>query len=90
MAEQLLAIDCGTQSVRALLFNSQGELIAKERIPIEPYYSTHPVWPSRTRRYFGMRCVQPASKLLASRKMSMQRNCGCFPHHPARHRCQPG
>ena len=39
MAENLLAIDCGTQSVRALLFNPRGDLLAKARVPIEPYYS---------------------------------------------------
>jgi sugar (pentulose or hexulose) kinase len=38
----ILAIDNGTQSVRALLFNAQGDLLAKSQIPIEPYYSTAP------------------------------------------------
>lgn len=38
----ILAIDCGTQSVRALLFDLQGALQAKARIPIQPYYSTAP------------------------------------------------
>ena len=42
MPENLLAIDNGTQSVRALVFDPCGELIAKQRIPIEPYYSTAP------------------------------------------------
>lgn len=42
MPENLLAIDNGTQSVRALLFNPKGKLLAKERVPIEPYYSTAP------------------------------------------------
>jgi sugar (pentulose or hexulose) kinase len=42
MAENLLAIDNGTQSVRALLFDPRGKLIAKQRIPIEPYYSDAP------------------------------------------------
>jgi len=35
----ILSIDNGTQSVRALLFNTQGKLITKVRIPIEPYFS---------------------------------------------------
>ena len=38
----LLAIDFGTQSVRALLFDLQGLLIDKIRIPIEPYFSVKP------------------------------------------------
>jgi len=42
MAENLLAIDNGTQSVRALLFDPRGKLIAKHRVPIEPYYSDAP------------------------------------------------
>jgi sugar (pentulose or hexulose) kinase len=42
MPENILAIDNGTQSVRALLFDPRGNLLAKQRIPIEPYYSTAP------------------------------------------------
>ena len=33
-----LAIDNGTQSVRALIFDQFGEEIAKARVPIEPYF----------------------------------------------------
>ncbi|NPV41538.1 MAG: carbohydrate kinase [Anaerolineae bacterium] len=42
MAENLLAIDCGTQSIRALVFDPRGNLLAKNRVLIEPYYSTAP------------------------------------------------
>ncbi|MCA2001326.1 MAG: carbohydrate kinase, partial [Chloroflexi bacterium] len=42
MPENLLAIDNGTQSVRAILFDPRGNLLAKSRVPIEPYYSTAP------------------------------------------------
>jgi len=38
----VLAIDNGTQSVRALVFDTQGNLLAKARVEIEPYYSTAP------------------------------------------------
>jgi sugar (pentulose or hexulose) kinase len=40
--ENLLAIDHGTQSVRALVFNPRGNLLARQRVPIQPYYSTAP------------------------------------------------
>ena len=40
--ELILAIDNGTQSVRALLFDPQGNLLAKSRVPIEPYTSSAP------------------------------------------------
>jgi len=42
MPENLLAIDNGTQSVRALVFDPRGNIVAKQRVPIEPYYSTAP------------------------------------------------
>ena len=44
----ILAIDSGTQSVRALLFDLRGNLLDKVRVPIEPYYSLRPGWAERT------------------------------------------
>lgn len=45
MADQyLLSIDNGTQSVRALLFDLNGNLAAKAQIPLEAYFSAHPGW----------------------------------------------
>lgn len=41
-AEHLLAIDVGTQSTRAMVFDLRGNLVAISRVPIEPYYSTAP------------------------------------------------
>lgn len=40
--DHILAIDQGTQSVRAIIFDPAGSMIAKSRIPIQPYYSTAP------------------------------------------------
>lgn len=42
MREHVLAIDNGTQSVRALLFDPRGTLLARSRVPIEPYFSEAP------------------------------------------------
>ena len=43
-ADQLLAVDVGTQSVRALLFDPVGTLLARAKVPIEPYVAPHPGW----------------------------------------------
>ena len=40
----ILAIDNGTQSVRALLFDLQGNLAARAQVMLEPYFSEHPGW----------------------------------------------
>jgi sugar (pentulose or hexulose) kinase len=43
-ADHALAIDVGTQSVRAILFDPSGNLVAIGRVPIEPYVSPEPGW----------------------------------------------
>ena len=43
-ADHLLAIDVGTQSTRALLFDPRGTLLASARVPYEPYVSPKPGW----------------------------------------------
>jgi len=48
----ILAIDTGTQSVRALVFDLRGNLIAKARVPIESYYSEQPGWAEQRPEYF--------------------------------------
>lgn len=40
----LLAIDQGTQSARALVFDAQGNMVARARQAIEPYFSAQPGW----------------------------------------------
>lgn len=46
MAEKdlLLAIDNGTQSLKALIFDLQGKLLAKELVAFTPYFSEQPAW----------------------------------------------
>lgn len=38
----ILSIDFGTQSVRALIFDVQGNLLLNSQAPIQPYFSTEP------------------------------------------------
>ncbi len=40
----ILAIDNGTQSVRAILFDLAGNIVAKSQVHLEAYFSTHPGW----------------------------------------------
>ncbi|RMF13592.1 MAG: carbohydrate kinase [Gammaproteobacteria bacterium] len=40
----VLAIDNGTQSVRTLLINHKGDVLAKGKCEIEPYFSQKPGW----------------------------------------------
>ena len=42
--ELLLAIDCGTQSARALLFDLEGNLVARTQQPLTDYRTPQPGW----------------------------------------------
>ncbi|RRJ84643.1 FGGY-family carbohydrate kinase [Aestuariirhabdus litorea] len=54
MAESglILALDNGTQSLRALLFDLRGELVAKAKVELEAYYSHSPGWAEQDPDYF--------------------------------------
>lgn len=44
MHEVILSIDCGTQSLRAILFSSEGRLLHMVKIDYKPYFSSRPGW----------------------------------------------
>lgn len=65
-AEPLIfTIDNGTQSVRALLFDAEGNLVGKGKQEIEPYFSVQPGWAEQHPEYFW-ESLGKACKLLWS------------------------
>lgn len=58
----LLAIDNGTQSVRALLFDLQGNLLGKGKVNYRRITRRNRVGPSRTRNITGRNSARPASR----------------------------
>ncbi|HUV15698.1 MAG TPA: FGGY-family carbohydrate kinase [Pelolinea sp.] len=68
MGENLLAIDCGTQSVRALLFNPHGDLLVKSKVPIEQYYSENPGWAEQDPEVFWKALCQACLQLFKDKK----------------------
>lgn len=62
----LLAIDNGTQSVRALLFDLAGNLVGKGKVELEPYYSAHPGWAEQDPEYYWRSLGEACRQLWAS------------------------
>lgn len=58
-----LTIDNGTQSVRALVFDQLGNLIAKTKVDIEPYKSPQPNWAEQDANYFWQALCQACQEL---------------------------
>jgi sugar (pentulose or hexulose) kinase len=68
----LLAIDNGTQSVRALLFDLHGNLVDKVRIPINSYYSDQPGWAEQDPEYFWEKLCFACQTLWAQTHISKE------------------
>ena len=62
-ADHILAIDNGTQSVRALLFDPQGNLISKTLVPLAPYFSVQPGWAEQRPGYYWESLCQACQQL---------------------------
>jgi sugar (pentulose or hexulose) kinase len=54
----LLSIDCGTQSVRALLFDPLGQLVAKSQVSLDDYVLPQPGWMEHDVDGFWAACAQ--------------------------------
>jgi sugar (pentulose or hexulose) kinase len=61
--DHVLAIDNGTQSVRALLFDLEGNLVAKSLVPLEPYFSEQPGWAEQDPVYYWESLCQACQQL---------------------------
>ncbi len=61
----LLAIDNGTQSVRALIFDLQGNLVDKAQVTISSYQSPEPGWMENDPEAFWQALCQACQKLWA-------------------------
>ena len=65
----LLAIDNGTQSVRALLFDLQGNLVDKAQVMITSYQSPHPGWTENAPDAFWQSMCQACQQLWATSRV---------------------
>ncbi|NLC29855.1 MAG: carbohydrate kinase, partial [Chloroflexi bacterium] len=63
--EHLLAIDVGTQSTRALIFDLQGNLLAKAQIPLPTYNAPKPGWAELEPKLFWDSLCKACHKLWA-------------------------
>jgi len=66
MEKMILSIDCGTQSLRALLFSPTGKLLDKVQVEYEPYYSLKPGWAEQDAEVFWKSLCRACLALHAS------------------------
>jgi sugar (pentulose or hexulose) kinase len=72
----LLAIDNGTQSVRALLFDLAGTLVAMQRVPLEGYVAAQPGWHEHDVELFWANAAAACTRLWAQQPALRDRVAG--------------
>lgn len=68
----VLAIDNGTQSIRALVFDTQGNVVAKSKVDLEAYFSREPGWAEQEADYYWQSLGQACQQLWAQGKVTPQ------------------
>lgn len=64
MKKLALSIDCGTQSLRAILFDEKGNLVDIERIKFHPpYFSKYPGWAEQDPEIYWNSMIKAIQKL---------------------------
>ncbi|MGD8754754.1 MAG: FGGY family carbohydrate kinase, partial [Desulfobacterales bacterium] len=59
----ILAIDNGTQSLKALVFDAAGQLLAKEVVTFVPYFSEQPTWAEQDPEVFWQALVGACQRI---------------------------
>jgi sugar (pentulose or hexulose) kinase len=72
----ILAIDNGTQSLKALVFDLAGRLWAKEMVPFTPYFSKQPGWAEQDPEVFWQALCQACQNLWHHKDVAKSRIAG--------------
>lgn len=72
----ILALDNGTQSLKALVFDAEGNQLAKERAVFKPYESPQPGWAEQDPEVFWQALCQASQTLLRSNPQLKERLAG--------------
>ncbi|MGC9772719.1 FGGY-family carbohydrate kinase [Fervidobacterium islandicum] len=59
----VLAIDCGTQSLRAIIFSDKGDVLAGEKVDFEPYYSRESGWAEQSPEVYWESLAKATNRL---------------------------
>ncbi|MBP7603504.1 MAG: carbohydrate kinase, partial [Spirochaetes bacterium] len=66
----VIAIDSGTQNIRAILFDRNGNEVASAQAPIEPYFSLHPGWAEQDPADYWTKLCRATRALMKKVKIS--------------------
>lgn len=59
----ILTFDCGTQSIRGLLFNKKGDVVAKSKVSFTPYFSEKPGYAEQHPEFYWEKLCHASNSL---------------------------
>lgn len=68
----VLAIDCGTQSLRAFVIDGLGRVLAARRVEYRPYYSDRPAWAEQDPELWWRALAEACSRLKAEERAAFE------------------
>jgi sugar (pentulose or hexulose) kinase len=75
MEKLLLSIDCGTQSLRTIIFDGKGNIIDKVKMDYEPYFSLKPGWAEQDGELFWNSVIEGCRQLKEKNPESFESIC---------------
>jgi len=69
----LLAIDNGTQSLKAMVFDITGNLVDREQIPLSPYFAKQPGWAEQDPDLFWKTLCQACQRIMTGSSVESSR-----------------
>ena len=72
-ADLILALDVGTQSARAIVFDAQGNMLGRAQCSIQPYVSEHPGWAEQDAEIYWSALQTCCAELWSTSDISPQR-----------------
>jgi sugar (pentulose or hexulose) kinase len=72
----ILAIDNGTQSLKALIFDPAGQLQAKEAVTFDPHFSEQPAWAEQHPEVFWKSLIQACQAIWNRHNVDKDRIAG--------------
>ena len=74
--EFIMGIDSGTQSVRAIVYDMQGNELAVEQAPHEPYFSLQPGWAEQKPEDYWNKLCQVTNKVMQNKNFDPAKLAG--------------